>query len=98
MNKWLLSVALIVVTTFTIFKSVSVLFITYAPMIAPNITYEPGNELSIESAIVFAQSQTTERLRELHGSSMLYISVIAVINAFIAIYFIFKANRSAKNT
>ena len=78
--------------------SASVLFINYAPMIAPNITYEIGDELSIEIAILLAQSQTTERLRELHGSSVLYISCIAIINAFIAIYFIFKASRSAKNT
>ena len=89
-KKWVLSAILAFATLAVVFWAISPLLITYAQAIPPDISFDVGNRLSIEAAIVQTQSSTIEYFREIYGDSVLAVSTLALFNAVVAIFCIFQ--------
>lgn len=89
---------LVLLTALVILSSVSVLYITYVPRMAPGVVFEVCNEASIYRAIMEAQDKVSSSLNGRHGESMLYLSVLAIFNSLVAIFFIFRYFSAKQNT
>ena len=98
MKKWVLPILLLVVSLSLVVWAFSPLFITYAQVMPFDIHYEIGNKESIESAIIQAEHNAINYLREILGDSIFVLSILSIFNAVIAMIFIVRSNKKISGT
>jgi hypothetical protein len=92
-KKWVLSAILAFATLAVVFWAISPLLIIYVKAISSDISFDVGNRQSMEAAIVQTQSSIREYFREIYGDSVLAVSTLALFNAVVAIFCIFRGGR-----
>ena len=89
MKKWIVAVGIVAISIAVIFWAMAPMLTTYA-QIVPEIDFEVGNRSSIEAALIQVKHTTINHFREIYGDSIIAVSLLAMVNALIAVWFLFK--------
>jgi len=89
MNKWILSVFLLVLNAVVILWVASYQFVTFAQIMPKDVHYVVGEQASVDTALVKARSDAIEDMRGFFGRPVFILIGLALLNLVVCLILIF---------
>lgn len=93
MNKWILSIFLLVLNVVIIFWAATYEFATFAQLPPKDVHYVAGDKGSIETALIKTRSDAIEEMREFFGRPVFILSGLTLVNLTVGLILLFTRIR-----